>query len=175
MEKNILLVEKKDKIGILTINRPEKRNTLTPELLLQMSNALDEFSKDDSLRTVIITGAEDKAFCAGYDLSSLSNQLKNGANEEDTGKNPFDDVMEKIVNFPYPVIAMINGHTFGGGCDLAVSCDLRVASEKVKMGMVPAKLGVVYSYSGLKRFIRVMGISNAKKCSSQQEPMVSMI
>ncbi len=126
MEKNILIVEKIDNIGILTINRPEKRNTLTPNLLLQMSSRLDEFSSDDSIRTVVITGAENKAFCAGYDLSSLSNQIKNGADEEGTNKNPFDDVMEKIVNFPYPVIAMINGHTFGGGCDLAISCDLRV-------------------------------------------------
>ncbi len=160
MKDDILLIEKKGPIATLTINRSEKRNTLTPELLLQMGDTIDSLSDDDSIHTLVIRGAGEKAFCAGYDLSFLSDQASQHESEKE---NPFETVMEKIVNYPYPVIAMLNGYAFGGGCDLAVSCDLRVGTPDLRMGMVPAKRGVVYSPAGLRRFIQVTGLSNAKK------------
>jgi len=157
-----LLVEQKDYVCTLMLNRPEKRNSLSPELLIKLTETLETLSRDDNTRTVIIRGSGDKAFCAGYDIGKLTFD-----NSEDNGQmtdrsNPFETAMAAIINFPYPVIAMVNGYTFGGGCDLVASCDIRVGADDIKLGMVPAKLGVVYSVEGLKRFVRAVGFSNAK-------------
>lgn len=162
MSNDVLLVEKNGFICTLTLNRPETRNSLSPELLKKLSTTLCRLEEADDVRTVVIRGGGDKAFCAGYDL----NLLPTGENSEDKdgeGINPFENAMEAIVNFPYPVIAMMNGYAFGGGCDLAASCDIRIGADDIRIGMVPAKLGVVYSAAGLKRFIRVIGLARTKE------------
>ena len=154
MQNDILLKKIDGRVCTLVLNRPATRNSLSPQLLKELTATLNELAENDEVRAVVIRGAGDKAFCAGYDL----NLLPSGDDSaDDEGLNPFEIAMETIVNFPYPVIAMMNGYAFGGGCDLAVSCDIRIGAEDIRIGMVPAKLGVVYSVSGLKRFMRVIG------------------
>ncbi|MBT4264183.1 MAG: enoyl-CoA hydratase [Deltaproteobacteria bacterium] len=157
-----LLVEKKDFVCTLMLNRPEKRNSLSPELLIRLTDTLNTLSKDDNIRTIIIRGVGDKAFCAGYDIGALNFDRSENSGQMTDQSNPFETAMETIVNYPYPVIAMVNGYAFGGGCDLAASCDIRIGAADIKIGMVPAKLGVVYSLDGLRRFVDVVGFSNAK-------------
>lgn len=161
MQNDLLLVQTDGRVCTLVLNRPEKRNSLSPELLKLLTSTLEQLAKDDYIRTIVIRGSGDKAFCAGYDL----NLLPTGSSDTDNGEgiNPFEEAMKAIVSFPYPVIAMLNGYAFGGGCDLAVSCDIRIGADDIRIGMVPAKLGVVYSASGLKRFIRAVGLSRTKE------------
>ncbi len=155
MQNKELIKEVKNRVCTLMLNRPGKRNSLSPQLLNQLTTTLDELAKEDEVRAVVIRGSGDKAFCAGYDL----NQLPTGDVDDDNseGINPFEIAMDKVLRFPYPVLAMMNGYAFGGGCDLAVSCDIRIGADDIRIGMVPAKLGVVYSATGLKRFIRIVG------------------
>ena len=156
-----LLQQINNRVCTLTLNRPDKRNSLSPDLLKQLKATLDNLAEQDKIRALIVTGSGDKAFCAGYDLSVLPT----GRNEDDDdeGINPFEEAMEALVRFPYPVIAMMNGYAFGGGCDLAVSCDLRIGADDIRIGMVPAKLGVVYSADGLRRFIRILGQARTRE------------
>jgi enoyl-CoA hydratase/carnithine racemase len=158
---NELLKEVRDRVCILSLNRPEKRNSLSPVLLKQLTATLRELAEEDVVRAIIIRGTGDKAFCAGYDLNQLP--TGNGAAADSEGINPFEIAMETVLNFPYPVIAMLNGYAFGGGCDLAASCDIRIGAEDIRIGMIPAKLGVVYAASGLRRFIRVIGQARTRE------------
>lgn len=153
MEK-LLLVERRERVCTLVLNRPERGNALTPELLDAIRETLDTLAGEDEVRAVVLRGAGDRAFCSGYDLAALP------VGEEDPilGAIPFERALDALSRFPYPVIAMVNGHAFGGGCDLAVACDMRVAAADVRMGMVPARLGVVYPPEGLRRFIRTVGL-----------------
>lgn len=160
MEDEQLVIQKSAHICTLVLNRPEKRNALTPQMLTVLKKTLDEFAREDTIRTVVIRGMGDKAFCAGYDLGRIGT----ASTEEDAADpNIFEKTMQTVLNYPYPTIAMMNGYAFGGGCDLAISCDIRIAVEDVRLGMVPAKLGVVYAASGLQRFVRAVGLSNAKE------------
>jgi len=161
-DNDCLLVQKSNYVCTLTLNRPEKRNSLTPELLIRLSETLQTLSQIDETRAVIIRGSGDKAFCAGYDIGKLVFDESSDNGQMTDRENPFEAAMESIIHFPYPVIAMVNGYAFGGGCDLAASCDIRVGADDIKMGMVPAKLGVVYTVDGLRRFVRAVGLSNAK-------------
>jgi enoyl-CoA hydratase len=160
MDDKELLIQKSDHICTLVLNRPEKRNALTPRMLSDLKQTLDEFAQGDTVRTVIIRGVEDKAFCAGYDLGKLG---ASDPDQEVTDPNIFEHTMQAVLNYPYPTIAMMNGYAFGGGCDLAISCDIRIAVDNVRLGMVPSKLGVVYAASGLQRFVRAVGLANAKE------------
>jgi len=157
-----LLVEKKDKILILVLNRPEKRNALTPEMLIQIYEALKRAENED-IRTVIIHGAGERAFSSGYDIAAIPTKVSTQQQALLDKKSPFDLAMDSIINFPYPVIAMLNGYAFGGACDLAVACDFRLAVADIQMGMVPARLGMVYFPEGLQRFIRVIGWQRTKE------------
>jgi enoyl-CoA hydratase/carnithine racemase len=145
------------------LNRPEKRNALTPDMLIQISQTLNTYSADDTVRTVIIRGAGNSAFSSGYDISAIPTNVSPELKELLSNKSPFELAIESIVNYPYPVIAMINGNAFGGACDLAVSCDIRIAADDIKIGMVPARLGIVYFPEGIQRVIRTVGWSNAKE------------
>lgn len=163
MNNETLLVKNDGPVCTLILNRLEKRNSLTPDMLYKISATLERLKDDGRTRVVVIRGAGDKAFCAGYDVAALPTSGDpagiNQANEE----NPFEKAIESIRNFPYPVIAMLNGYAFGGGCDLAVSCDMRIGADDIKMGMVPARLGVVYFPGGIKRFIDVIGLTRTRE------------
>ena len=160
MSEEVLLVEKKESICTLTINRPERRNALTIEVLLRIGDALTALRDDRDVRVVVLRGAGENAFSAGMDMRSGSM-----VSVEETAEkgNPIDYAIESIISYPYPVIAMIYGAAVGAGCDLAVTCDLRVAANTAKMGINPVKIGGVYYPSGIQRFINVVGLSRAKE------------
>jgi enoyl-CoA hydratase/carnithine racemase len=157
------LVLRKSNTVTLVLNRPEKKNSLTPELVKILLQTLEELSLDDTIRTVVIRGAGDKAFCAGYDIGSLPTSRSDDPNEKLKTLNSVEKLFNTIVDYPYPVIAMINGIAFGAGCELAVCCDIRIGADNIRIGMPPAKLGLVYPWSGLQRFIQVIGLKNTKE------------
>jgi enoyl-CoA hydratase/carnithine racemase len=166
MEDEVLLVRKEERVCTLVLNRPEKRNNLTNELLVELYQKMLELSRDDTIRTIVIRGGGDRAFCSGYDISSLPAGNTSEVRRITKVRHPFslfEIAMQSIMNYPYPVIAMLNGYAFGGGCDLAVSCDIRIGADDIRMGMTPAKLGMIYAPEGLKRFIKTIGLSKTKE------------
>ena len=163
MSNNTILVEKKGFVTTLVLNRPDKRNSLTPEMLLRIAQYLKEFTNDDSIRTVVIRGEGGKAFSAGYDIGEIPKDVSDELMEELRGKNPLEVGFSAIETFPYPVIVLIDGYALGAGCELAISCDIRVASDTSKMGIPPSRIGLIYHPRGLQRFINVIGLARAKE------------
>ena len=149
-----------DNICIISLNNPGKRNVLTVGMLIEITSLLKHLAEEDIIRCIIIKGEGDKAFSSGYDISAIKND--DMMREFGTG-HPLEDCFNAIESFPYPVIAMINGHVFGAGLELAVTCDIRICADHVKIGMPPAKLGVVYSYSGTKKFLNLIGAANSRE------------
>ena len=163
MQERPILVLKKSNTVTLILNRPEKKNSLTPELVKILLQTLAEFSLDDTIRAVVIRGAGDKAFCAGYDIGSLPTSRSDDPIEKLKTLNSVEKLFKTIVDYPYPVIAMLNGAAFGAGCELAICCDIRIGADNIRIGMPPAKLGLVYPWSGLQRFIQVIGLKSTKE------------
>ncbi|MBU3916005.1 enoyl-CoA hydratase/isomerase family protein [bacterium] len=163
MSENSLLKETNNSIGILRFNRPEKRNALSAELLIELHLTLKQWAEDDLVRVVIITGAPDRAFSSGYDISAIPTDLSPEAAELLKTENPLELALSSIRNFPYPVMAMINGYCFGAGLNLAMCCDIRVGPDHIKIGMPPAKLGAVYHPEGLRPFIEVIGMARTRE------------
>jgi len=136
-------------IGILSLNRPEKRNALHPDLVKQMKEKLDEIEHDENIKVLIITG-EGKEFCAGADLSYLDKLRKYSAIENQKDSRELAELFLMVYNFPKPVIAAVNGAAIAGGCGLASVCDLIVANEEyskfgyseVKIGFIPAMVSI---------------------------------
>lgn len=156
MTEDILLFDKKDYIGTLTLNRPQKHNALTPQLLQQFRETLISLNEDEGIRVVIIRGAGDKAFSAGFDISMLGGQSEG---EEDY----LQEALKSIRDCSVPVMAMINGFALGGGCEIAVNCDLRIASDTARFGMPQAKLGMMESYQAIQRFLNIVGLAHTKE------------
>ena len=162
-ENDILLVQREAYVCTLIFNRPEKRNSLSRDLLYNLHHTLEKLSKDDNVRTIVIRGAGNKAFSSGYDITAIPTESTQEIKKFVKEQNPFELVLESIAEYPYPVIAMLNGYAFGGGCGLAVSCDIRIGADDILMGMVPVKLGMFYPPESLKHFIRTIGISRTKE------------
>lgn len=148
-----ILVEKRGNVAILTINRPDKLNALGHKVHTEGVAALEELRKDSEVRVVVITGAGEKSFIAGADISEFTGQTavsQRSVFQEATLFNSID-------NFPKPVIAMINGFCLGGGCEIALACDLRIASEKAKLGQPEINLGIIPGGGGTQRLTRLIG------------------
>lgn len=160
MSENLLLVQKEGSICTLTINQPKRQNILNAEILFLLGDMLSSLKEENKIRVVIIRGAGEESFSAGYDISRLSTR-----ESEQTGprSNPMEYGMSCIASFPYPVIAMIYGYAIGGGLELAATCDLRFAAENARLGITPAKLGLFYRPSGLLTFVNLIGISSTKE------------
>ena len=150
-ENKEILTETENSVCTLTLNRPEKRNSLTRETLELMRDEVRRLAKNPEVRCLVITGAGDKAFCSGYDIGSISGE------EYDGGDHPLAEAMEAVKNHPLPVIAMINGHAFGAGLELAASCDVRVCADDAKLAVPPAKLGVTYGREGVRKLLALAG------------------
>ncbi len=146
-----ILAETENSVCTLTLNRPEKRNSLTRETLELMRDEVRRLEKNPDVRCLVITGAGDRAFCSGYDIGAISGE------EYDGGDHPLTEAMEAVRNHPLPVIAMINGHAFGAGLELAVACDIRVCADDAKLAIPPAKLGVTYGREGIRKFLALAG------------------
>lgn len=136
-------------VARLTISNAGKRNALDRTLLESLRFALERLDA----RCVVLTG-EDRAFCAGYDIEEL---LREGYDDGEEAAHPFAAALGAIEAYPYPVLAALNGATIGGGLELAIACDLRIAADTAQLGMPPAKLGVVYATAGLNRFLTTIG------------------
>ena len=156
---NELIVRKEGSICTIVINRLEKRNLLTPACLLTMTEVIEELTKEGNVLVIILRGAGDKAFCAGYNISALPTKPTSQMEADLKETPPLERALQAIRKFPYPVIAMLNGYAYGGGCELAIGCDIRIAARRTRMGMPPAKIGLVYPYSGYRRFLTVLGFS----------------
>jgi enoyl-CoA hydratase len=160
MELKNILYEKSEGIATITINRPEKLNALNQETIQEISSTLDDAEKDENIRVVVITGAGDRAFSAGADI----NEMK--------GKTPIDlrrscqrtkEMMNKVEDLEKPVIAAINGYALGGGLELAMACDLRIASEKARLGQPEINIGLIPGWGGTQRLPRFVGKAIAKE------------
>lgn len=154
-----LICEKKDNIYIIKINRPSTLNSLNKDVLEELDKALDIFAYDKELYVAIITG-EGKAFVAGADIACMSNMsVQDAKSFSKKGMSIF----RKIELIEKPIIAAVNGPALGGGCELAISCDIRLASKKAKFGQPEVKLGIIPGFAGTQRLAKVVGISKAKE------------
>ncbi len=163
MEEKLLLTERQEKVYTIIFNRPERRNALSPLMLFQLAETLTRLQEEGEVRCLVIRGAGDKAFSSGYDISDIPTNLTPEQAAALKAQSPFQNVLTALLDFPYPVIAMINGHAFGAGCDLAMTCDIRIAAEHAQMGIPPAKLGIIYQPDGILRLINIVGLANAKE------------
>ncbi|SHF63726.1 enoyl-CoA hydratase [Desulfofundulus australicus DSM 11792] len=160
MSWNNILVDKDGPLAMLTINRPQVLNALNAETLKEIEGAVDELAEDEAIRVIIITGAGEKAFVAGADIAFMSKLTPLEArNFARLGQR----VLSKIENLPKPVIAAINGYALGGGCELAMACDIRVASEKAKFGQPEVNLGLIAGFGGTQRLTRLVNPGLAKE------------
>lgn len=147
-------------IALVTLNRPDAANALSTELLHCLVEGLYELRRDSNLRTVILTGAGKKAFCAGADLKERA-----GMNDDKVKETVklIGDTITAVENLPVPVIAAINGSAFGGGLELALACDIRIASETAKVGLTETSLGIIPGAGGTQRLPRIVGMPTAKE------------
>jgi enoyl-CoA hydratase len=156
---DIVIFEQEGRVAILTINRPEKMNALSDGVRDEVLTHLDRIESDDSIGVVVLTGAGEKAFIAGADIGEFA------------GRSPFDQrhamrsprIFDVMASYPKPVIAMINGYCLGGGCELALSCDLRFASDKASFGQPEVNLGLIPGGGGTQRMPRVVGMGQAMR------------
>jgi len=157
-----MLSRKEGQVGYMIFNNPERHNAVSLDMWEAASRIMDGFATDDDVRVVVITGAGGKAFGSGADISKFENER---SNEEAIAR--YNVIVEKANNalydFPKPTIAMIRGYCIGGGLGLAVCCDLRVASDNSRFAVPAAKLGLGYSFGGLKRLIDIVGPAFAKE------------
>ena len=152
-------LEQRGSIGILTMNRPEALNALNDQVLRDLDAALDAVEANDEILVVILTGAG-RSFVAGADIGQMKDFTSVQAKKFGAYGN---SVFLKLENFPKPVIAAVNGFALGGGCELAMSCDIRLASEKAKFGQPEVTLGITPGFSGSQRLPRRVGVAKAKE------------
>ena len=154
-----ILLDRDGRVAILTINRPDKLNALSQQVRDEVLAALGELEHDDGVGVVVVTGAGEKSFIAGADISEFA------------GRSPLDQreamrfprLYDVMSSYPKPVIASINGFCLGGGCELAMSCDIRIASEKARFGQPEIKLGLIPGGGGTQRLPRLVGLGHAMR------------
>lgn len=148
-------------VARLTLSDPERHNPLDHEILDALASTLPELDRGIEVRCVVITGAGE-AFSAGYDLGAIAAESFE-RDAEALVAHPFQAAMEAVSAHPYPVLAAINGHCLGGGLELAVRCDLRIAAAGARLGMPPAKLGLIYGHTGLEQLIEAIGVARTRE------------
>lgn len=154
-----LLTDLQEGILTITINRPDKMNALNKDVINDLSDALDAAFADVAVMSIILTGAGEKAFVAGADITEFTGL--NAQEGSDLGQRGQDKVFSKIENSPKPIIAAVNGFALGGGCELAMSCHFRVASENAKFGQPEVNLGLIPGYGGTQRLTQLVGKGKA--------------
>lgn len=152
-----IILEQQGHVGIMTINRPEALNALNTEVLSDLCKALDEVEANDDVYVVVLTG-EGRSFVAGADISQMKDF---GAVDGKAFGDAGNAVFLRIENFAKPVIAAVNGFALGGGCELAMACDIRIASEKAKFGQPEVGLGITPGFGGTQRLPRIVGTGKA--------------
>lgn len=160
MTYNTLLYEKEDGIGIVTINRPSSLNALNGEVYTELYELFQEIENDAEVRVVILTGSGEKAFVAGADVPEMQPQNSTEINsfiEKDRKAS------DRIYTLSKPVIAAVNGYALGGGCELMMCCDLRIASENARFGQPEINVGIIPGAGGTQRLTRLIGMTRAKE------------
>jgi enoyl-CoA hydratase len=158
MEFDNLMLEVKDGLAILTVNRPDKLNALNNEVMKEIKAAFEHIRDNDEIKAVIVTGAGEKAFVAGADITEIHTlDESSGAYFAQVGH----DIFTLIEKLPKPVIAAVNGFALGGGCELAMSCHIRLASENARFGQPEVSLGITPGYGGTQRLPRLVGKGRA--------------
>lgn len=155
-----ILLEKKDHVAIATVNRPKALNALNSEVLNDLNTLLDEIAADPEIRVLVLTGSGEKAFVAGADIGEMSTLTK--AKGEAFGKKG-NDVFRKLETLPIPAIAAVNGYALGGGCELAMACDIRLCSDTAVFGQPETGLGITPGFGGTQRLARLVGSGMAKQ------------
>lgn len=158
MTYSTLLYELRDGIALVTVNRPDKLNALNDQVITELGEVATRVSTDDSVRAVIITGAGPKAFVAGADITELATTDTVRAQAL---SRKGSEIFRQFEQCPKPVVAAVNGFALGGGCELAMACHLRIASENAKFGQPEVKLGITPGYGGTVRFPRLVGRGRA--------------
>jgi len=154
----LLLDEPAELVLRVRISNPGKRGALDHEIL----DAITATVGEQTSRCLVITG-DGPVFSAGYDIGNFNDESAFSEAAEKLVAHPFVDALDAIEAYPYPVVAAINGHAIGGGLELAVTCDIRLAARGVRMGMPPAKIGLIYGHTGLRRFVEVCGLANTNE------------
>jgi 3-hydroxypropionyl-coenzyme A dehydratase len=147
-------------IAIIKINRPEVLNALNKEIMTELSQAIDIVSTDDGIKVIVITGTGERSFCAGADIRYVVNVDPVEAERYATF---IHTLLNKIENLQKPVIAAINGYALGGGCELALACDIRIASSNAKIGQTEVTIGIPPGWGGTQRLLRIVGPAKAKE------------
>lgn len=157
----LLLDRPAEAVARLTISNPERRNALDHEILDAIAETLPELNRGIETRCVLITGAP-PLFSAGYDIAGIPDESFE-RDAEALVAHPFHAAMEAISRHPWPTVAALNGHCLGGGLELAITCDLRICAAEAKLGMPPAKLGLIYGHTGLRKFLDTIGLPHTKE------------
>jgi len=145
----------------LRISNPERRNALDHEILDALAETLPQLDRGIETRCVLITGAP-PVFSAGYDIATIPDETFE-RDAEALVAHPFHAALEKLSRHPWPTVAAINGHCLGGALELAITCDLRICAAGAKLGMPPAKLGLIYGHTGLRKFLDTVGLARTKE------------
>ena len=156
----LLLDEPAEHVARLTIANPGKRNALDHAILDGIADALEELASRE-LRCVIVTGSQ-RMFSAGYDIGEIPDDVF-AVEAERLVAHPFTRAIDVLEAYPYATVAALGGHAIGGGLELALACDMRIAAAEIRLGMPPAKLGLVYSHTGLRRFIDAIGVPRTRE------------
>jgi enoyl-CoA hydratase/carnithine racemase len=154
----LLLEEPADGVARLVVANPERRGALDHEIL----DAMAEAARTLEAPCLVIAG-QGPMFSAGYDIGNLEGEGDFEDQAERLVAHPFHSAIEALEAYPYPVVGQLNGHAIGGGLELALTCDLRLAARGIKLGMPPAKLGLIYSHTGLRKFIQICGVANTNE------------
>ena len=155
-----LVISIANQVALITINRPQAMNALNPDTIVELSAAIAELEQQDDVHVIIITGAGEKAFVAGGDVALMRTLTPLQARDV---AMMVAELFQRIENSPCVVIAAINGYALGGGCELALACDLRLASEQAQLGQPEVNLGIIPGWGGTQRLPRLIGISRAKE------------
>lgn len=163
-----LILNKEGPIAVIQLNRPQKKNSLNAELRREMETTLREIADDTVLRAVILTGGEE-IFCAGADIS----EIKEATTAESAYRHAreFQLLFDQVESLPQPVIAALSGYALGGGCELALACDFRIASETAKFGLPEIKIGAFPAGGGTQRLPRLIGAARAKEIIFTGDPI----
>jgi enoyl-CoA hydratase len=159
MSYETLRIERSGRVATITVDRPEKRNALNAVVRRELVQALDSMEMDDEVRVVVVTGAGDKAFVAGADIGEFADRTPIQQRAAMEGRRVFD----VVAAFPKPIIAAINGYALGGGCELALACDLRIAARSARFGQPEVNLGILPGGGGTQRLPRLVGSGRAMR------------
>ena len=175
-----IFIDHEDRTTIITINRPQSLNALNAKTIMELSNALDEISKDTNCRVAIITGSGEKSFVAGADIKEFSDFGTSAA--EELARNGQNILFNKIENLNKPVIAAVNGFALGGGLELAMACHIRYASDNARLGLPEVTLGLIPGYGGTQRLPKLVGkglanelIFSAKMIPAQRAKEIGLV